>query len=618
MCGIIAYVGQSECTSFLIEGLRRLEYRGYDSAGIACYEGKGSGFKVLKAEGKLENIERALKSTPLRGNIGIGHTRWATHGKPNTINAHPHRAGATVLVHNGIIENYDAIRTELTERGYRMVSETDSELFGHLVEEQRKKGMSFEEAVRTAFLRLEGSCSVVVVNDEQPDTVVAIRNGTPLVVAHVSKDKKGAKAVGCFVASDAQAILEHTNTVTFLENEDLVVCKTDGFHIFPIGQPISPKSEIKRKSVILDWTPASMDKAGFPHYMLKEIHEQPRAVLDTLDNLVDRDTATLKFRPIEDMLRRANKIQLVACGTAWHAALVGKYILETEARIPVEVDLGSEYRYRKPIVTSDTLVIAISQSGETADTLAALREAKRLGAMTAAICNVRGSTLERESDFTLFTAAGPEIGVASTKAFTTQILTLILLGKSAAFIRNWHNRPVDLKSMSKIPHLIQGALDRAAAVDAMVSACIESKGFLYIARGKFFPIALEGALKMKEISYVHAEGYPAGELKHGPIAMVEPSMTVVVVAPRDELYDKTISNLQEVKARGGKIVAIGAEGDSQLEALADHFLPYTFAGDWSDLLVTSVPMQLLAYRAAVLKGTDVDKPRNLAKSVTVE
>lgn len=614
MCGIVAYVGTKDCADFLVSGLRRLEYRGYDSAGIACYDGaKKSGFEIVKAEGKLENIEKVLGKAPLKGSTGIGHTRWATHGKPNTINAHPHRAGSTVLVHNGIIENYEKIRDELTVKGCKMVSETDSELFGHLVEDLMvRQNLDFEEAVRQAFLRLEGSCSVVVVNDRYPDMVIAIRNGTPLVVAHASK------SAGCFVASDAQAVLEHTNIITYLENEDMVVCRRDSFQIFSLREPVSSRKPIARQATTLDWTLQSMDKAGYPHYMLKEIHEQPRAILDTLDNLVDRETGIPRLQPMADMVKKATRIQLVACGTAWHAALIGKYILETEARIAVDVDLASEYRYRKPIVDSNTLMIAISQSGETADTLAALREAKRLGAMTAAICNVRGSTLAREAGFTMFTAAGPEIGVASTKAFTTQILALMLLGQYVAATRHSNDTMLDVHFYLKLPHLIQSALDKAEEVAKIARSTIDSKGFLFIARGRLFPIALEGALKMKEISYIHAEGYPAGELKHGPIAMVEPGMTVVVLAPRDDLYDKTISNLQEVKARGGKIVTVGSTGDSQLARLSDHFIGYSFAADWSDALLASIPMQILAYHAAVLKGTDVDKPRNLAKSVTVE
>jgi glucosamine--fructose-6-phosphate aminotransferase (isomerizing) len=612
MCGIIAYVGDRDCARFLIEGLRRLEYRGYDSAGIACDKRDGKGFQIVKAGGKLENIERELKGSPLSGNIGIGHTRWATHGKPNTVNAHPHRTGATVLVHNGIIENYENIRAELVSKGHQIISETDSELFGHLVEEIQKGGMGFEEAVRTAFLKLEGSCSIVVVSDRDPEKVIAIRNGTPLLVAHASK------AGGCFIASDVQAVLEHTNTVTYLEDEDMVVCRRDGFQIFRLREP---GKRVDRKAVTLDWTLASMDKAGFPHYMLKEIHEQPRAILDTLDNLVERDTGLPRFEPMAAMIKKASKIQIVACGTAWHAALIGKYILENEARMPVEVDLASEYRYRDPVAGPDTLVLAISQSGETADTLAAIWEAKRRGAMTAAICNVRASTLTREADFTLFTAAGPEIGVASTKAFTTQVLVLMLLGQFVGRVRDGkldHKLPFDLHFYLRLPHLMQAALDEAGAVEAIARECINSKGFLYIARGRLFPIALEGALKMKEISYMHAEGYPAGELKHGPIALVEPSMTMVVLAPRDSLYDKTISNLQEVKARGGRIVTIGNKGDAQLQRLSDKFLGYDFGGDWSDPLLASIPMQLLAYHVAVMKGTDVDKPRNLAKSVTVE
>lgn len=611
----MGYIGTNECVPYLIKGLKLLEYRGYDSSGVASLvSGK---FEVLKSEGKLENIEKELSRKPLSGKIGIGHTRWATHGKPNSINAHPHRAGSTVLVHNGIIENYDSIRQDLLKKGAKIISETDSELFGHLVEEQLAKKLSFVEAVRTAFLKLEGSCSIVVVNDKHPDQLIAVRNGTPLV-ACFSK-----KSGGAMIASDAQALIEHSNEVTFLENEDMIVCDGNGFKVYNIHSPIEEKNMIKREPTTLDWSLTSMDKAGYPHYMLKEIFEQPRAILDTLDNLVDRQTAIPRMDFLKTVLPKVDKIHVVACGTAWHAGLVGKYILEQHARIPVEVDLASEYRYRNPIVNNKTLFLAISQSGETADTIAALREAKKQGATIASICNVRGSSIARESDFTLFTAAGPEIGVASTKAFTTQILVLMMMGQVIAHLKNndegADNQKLDLHFYLRLPHLIQNALDNDAKIKAIAKNCLDtSKGFLYIGRGKLFPIALEGALKMKEITYIHAEGYPAGELKHGPIAMVDPSMTIVVIAPRDNLFDKTISNLQEVKARGGKIVAIGTKGDEQLKKLSDHFLEYDFSGDFSDVLLSAIPLQLLSYHCAVLRGTDVDKPRNLAKSVTVE
>jgi len=615
MCGIIGYVGSQNCSHLLVAGLKRLEYRGYDSAGIACYS-DGS-FKIVKNEGKIQNIEKLLEKTPLAGKIGIGHTRWATHGKPNSINAHPHRAGRTVLVHNGIIENYEEIREELWAKGYSMVSETDSELFGHLVEDYLKQGLDFIEAVRVSFLRLRGSCTIVTVNDDCPDTIIAIRNGTPLVAAYAPQSG------GAFVASDAQALIEHTNKVSFLEDQDMVICSAQGFAVYSIHEPIAQQKPLQRPPTTLDWSLASMEKEGFPHYMLKEIYEQPRAMLETLDGLIDRESGIPLLTGLKEILPSIKSIHMVACGTAWHAAVVGRYILESVARIPVIVDLGSEYRYRQPVVDPDCLVIAVSQSGETADTLAALREAKSRGAKTAAICNVRGSTLTREADMTFFTSAGPEIGVASTKAFTTQILMMMFLGQYIAHEKHLstngaQGRPLDVPFFLKLPHAIQSVLAIDDQIKAIAADCLKSRGFLFTGRGILFPIALEGALKMKEISYIHAEGYPAGELKHGPIAMVDTDMNVVVLAPRDGLYEKNISNLQEVKARGGKIIAIGNRGDHSLQKMADHFIGLDFAADWSDAILASIPLQLLAYHVAVFKGTDVDKPRNLAKSVTVE
>jgi glucosamine--fructose-6-phosphate aminotransferase (isomerizing) len=618
MCGIIGYIGSQDCPSFIIEGLRLLEYRGYDSAGIACFDGKR--FDIVKAGGKIGNVEKLLAQHPLHGTVGIGHTRWATHGKPNDVNAHPHRAGRTVLVHNGIIENYEEIRTELTAKGYTMVSETDSELFGHLVEEQIKKGLIFEEAVRTSFLRLRGSCTIVIAHDDHPDMLIAVRNGTPLVAGYSKKSG------GAFVASDAQGLMAHTHDVTFLENEDMVICRADGINVYSIHKPVAQQKPLPRPATTLDWSVASMEKEGFDHYMLKEIHEQPRALLDTLDSMIDRDTGVPHMGALKTLLPKIRSIHMIACGTAWHAAMVGRYILESVARIPVTVDLASEYRYRDPVVGPDTLVLAVSQSGETADTIAALRQAKAQGAVTAAICNVRGSTIARDVDTVFFTAAGPEIGVASTKAFTTQILMMMLLGQYIAHerkilparTRGKGKDPLDVAFFLKLPHMVQSALDLDGAIRDIAEKTLQSRGFLYVARGLLFPIALEGALKMKEISYCHAEGYAAGELKHGPIAMVDPTMTIVVLAPKDALYEKNISNLQEVKARGGRIIGIGNKGDTQLERLSDHFIGLDFAGDWSDAVLATIPLQLLSYHAAVLKGTDVDKPRNLAKSVTVE
>lgn len=603
MCGIMGYVGEKECASYIIGGLKRLEYRGYDSSGIAVTN--GTKFQIVKSEGKIKNIESILEKNPLPGKAGIGHTRWATHGKPNSINAHPHRVGNTVLVHNGIIENYEEIKQLLLKKGRTFVSETDSELFGHLVEDQMASGTDFLESVRLSFLKLRGSCTIVSAHDTEPRKIIAIRTGTPLVAT------QSKSAAGCFVASDPQALLEHSNEIIYLENEDVAICEKDRIQIYNLRSPFKNQKAIERAAVALNWNAASVEKEGFEHYMLKEIHEQPRAVLDTIDGYNDRTSTKV----IQNLVNHPKIIHLVACGTAWHACLIGRSILEEATRIPVVVDLGSEYRYRNPIIDENTLVIAVSQSGETADTLAAIREAKSRGATTAAICNVRGSSLAREVDQTFYTNAGPEIGVASTKAFTTQILMFMMLGHGITQIKN---ERLDLSSLLKIPHLIQLVLANEAKLKEIAKYYLNSTGFLFLGRGLLFPIALEGALKIKEISYVHAEGYPAGELKHGPIAMVDSNVAVIVIAPQDKLYEKNISNLHEVKARGGKIVAFGNEGDTHLEKLSDHFVGLPFHNDWSDTILATVPLQLLAYHVAVLKGTDVDKPRNLAKSVTVE
>ena len=627
MCGIIAFVGSRSqknnldhqpntlnCANLLVQGLRRLEYRGYDSSGVAVFNPKRRTFSVVKAAGKLDNILPLLNADNSEGMVGIGHTRWATHGQPNAINAHPHRVGKTVLVHNGIIENYDEIRSELLTRGRTIVSETDSELFGHLVEENLAKQTSeklpnnFRLAVSDAFQRLEGSCSIVVAHDDFADEVIAIRNGTPLVATYSKKTG------GAFVASDAQALIEHNNEIIFLENEDLVSLTPDGLQIFSLK---TPTQQVERPVTKLNWSAASIDKAGYAHYMLKEIHEQPRAILDTLDTLIDRNAAQMKVDGLDALLDGVERVHIVACGTAWHAGLITKYFLESETRLPCEVDLASEYRYRNPVINKNTLVIAISESGETADTLAAVREAKRLGGRVAAICNVRGSTLTRDVDVTLFTACGPEIGVASTKAFTTQVLVGQLLAQHWAMLLG-RKTSFDLAYFLRLPHLVQAVLDKSAEIKKLTLKHMNSKGFLFIARGTLFPVVLEGALKMKEISYIHAEGYPAGELKHGPIAMVEASMSVVVVAPRDHLFEKTVSNLQEVKARGGRIIAIGNTNDDQLRGLSEDFLGIPFDDPLSHPILAVIPMQILAYEAAVFKGTDVDQPRNLAKSVTVE
>ncbi|OFZ00662.1 MAG: hypothetical protein A2Z97_14020 [Bdellovibrionales bacterium GWB1_52_6] len=626
MCGIVGYVGKRPALKILISGLRRLEYRGYDSAGVAFFEGSATGSKIhiQKSEGKLENVERLLDASPGRYEdvcCGIGHTRWATHGKPTTQNAHPHQTGHVVLVHNGIIENYQTIKAELIARGHRPQSETDSELLGFLVLEEMNRGSSLFEAVRKSFQRLQGQCSVVIMSEKEPGTVIGVRNGSPLVAA---ADPKG----GAILASDPQPLLELAREVVYLEHGDIVVSNDRGMRFYDLetGAPV------ERHPTQLEWSADRLDKQGFPHYMLKEIYEQPTALIDTLNGLLDRATTdpfTLARQPGVELLERAKEITIVACGTSWYAALLGKYWLERWARIPVNLELASEYRYRDPVMNEGTLLVGISQSGETADTLAVLRKSKKSEIPTLAITNVRGSSISREASATFYTCAGPEIGVAATKSFTTQLLSMLLfsgalmLKPRAAAVPGDITRRFD--DMIRLPHVLSDYLgDRsgkmASSIRETARALQLSKGFFFIGRGYSFPIALEGALKLKEIAYVHAEGYAAGELKHGPIAMIDENMTVVVLAPGDTWRDKTVSNLQEVKARGARILGVGSASDSELKSMCDHWieLPNVQLDEaFMPFFLTAV-VQLLSYELAVLKGTDVDKPRNLAKSVTVK
>jgi glucosamine--fructose-6-phosphate aminotransferase (isomerizing) len=616
----------------LLQGLKRLEYRGYDSAGVAYFrDGK---IEVKKSEGKLANVEKILAAEIKMKDVhcGIGHTRWATHGKPTTQNAHPHRTGHVVLVHNGIIENYQEIKRELTKRGHLPASETDSELFGFLVLEEMDAGLSLVDAVRKAFQKLQGQCSVVVMSEKEPGTVVGVRNGSPLVAA---TDPEG----GALLASDAQPLLTYTQDVFFLENGDLVVGTPKGLTFLSLetGKPLD------RTSTRLNWSPDKLDKQGFPHFMLKEIHEQPTALVDTLNGILDRAKLTpfpLAHQPGVKFFDDVQEISLVACGTAWHSACLGKYWLEKWAQIRVNVELASEFRYRQPVLSEQTVVMGISQSGETADTLAALREVRKQKVPTVAITNSRGSTLSREADAILYTSAGPEIGVAATKTFTTQMLTLMLLAGHLADRRVAEKprrgsvpRP-DAKAVTqlfedvvRLPHILNAALEPQSEMSKNISKAAkilqDSKGFFFIGRGTSFPLALEGALKLKEIAYYHAEGYAAGELKHGPIAMIDKGMTVVVLAPQDHWRDKTVSNLEEVKARGARILGFGSPQDSAFQELCDEFVPMPKVEgrpiDESLYPFLLAPMvQLLSYELACLRGTDVDKPRNLAKSVTVE
>ena len=622
MCGIVGYTGSRRAVDLLLKGLERLEYRGYDSSGVAYFEPSGK-ISIRKSEGKLANVRKILAaesdSNASMSHCGIGHTRWATHGKPTTQNAHPHRVGSVVLVHNGIIENYLEIRDELVSRGHRPKSETDSELFGFLVVEELDRSHSFPEAVRRAFLKLKGACSVVVMNENDPGVVIGVRNGAPLVVA---KDPQG----GTLIASDAQPLLEYSRDVIFLENGDFVIARGQGEMEV---QSIETGARVARKSMHLDWSADQFELNGYPHYMLKEIHEQPGAWVDTLNAILDRASGEpfpLAPQPGVALLEKAQSLILIACGTSWHAALLGKYWLERFARIPVQVELASEFRYREPVLLPGTLVVGLSQSGETADTLAVIREMRAKKVPTLGLTNVRGSTLAREADAVFFTSAGPEVGVAATKTFTTQMIVLLLWAGALSVKRGYSEATQFFSQVLQLPHGLEAMLRSDGPLIQRVREAakkLESgKGVFFIGRGFSFPIALEGALKLKEIAYVHAEGYAAGELKHGPIAMIDEDMWVVVLAPKDSWRDKTVSNLEEVKARGAKILGVGNEEDESLKRLCDVWLSYPKATEsWDESLLaffTAPVVQLLSYEIALLKGTDVDKPRNLAKSVTVE
>ncbi len=622
MCGIVGYVGNRVALDVLIQGLRRLEYRGYDSAGIALF--RSGKLEIKKSQGKLENVEKLFDDDRRKYKdalCGIGHTRWATHGKPTTQNAHPHRVGHVALVHNGIIENYQHIKEELIARGHKPQSETDSELLGFLIFEEMEKGMSLAEATRLSFLKLEGQCGVVVVSEREPDVIVGVRNGSPLVVA---RDSEG----GVVFASDAQPILEYSKDVIFLENGDVAIRTKTSLKIIQLADG----TEVTRPTTHLELTAQTMDKNGYPHYMLKEIHEQPDALVDTLNGLVDRSSGKpFQFaeQPSVQLLRDASDIVLIACGTSFHAAMVAKYWFEQFAKIYVQVELASEFRYRKPVLNPKTLVIGISQSGETADTLAVVRTLKGQQ-KTLAITNVRGSTLGREADGVLYTSAGPEIGVAATKTFSVQMMALLLCAGFMASERKTMTQEALSKlfeELVKIPHHLKDDLDPQGKLQKEVKRAakglLDSKGYFFIGRGYSYPLALEGALKLKEIAYDHAEGYAAGELKHGPIAMLDKRMTVVVLAPRDAWREKTVSNLEEVKARSARILGVGEAQDTNLEKLCDFWIPITNFSkrqfDEALLPFLMVPViQLLSYEIALLRGTDVDKPRNLAKSVTVE
>jgi glucosamine--fructose-6-phosphate aminotransferase (isomerizing) len=624
MCGIVGYVGSRPALKVVLQGLERLEYRGYDSAGVAL--GFVDGIRIRKHEGRLSQIEALLKPEEKvlqASQIGIGHTRWATHGKPTTQNAHPHRVGSVVLVHNGIIENFLTIREELKTRALTPQSETDSELLGYLVEDAYLAGAkSLREATSMAMKKIEGACSAVLMDEREPDVIVAVRQGSPLVAA---RDPEG----GVFLASDAQPILPYTNEVLFLEDGDLLEARAQGFQIWSLPTQ-TPVERVPQK---LEWSVEKLDRGGFPHYMLKEIYEQPTALVDTLSSLTDRRTSERSFMMPIPPLTHADELVIAACGTSWHAAMVGRYWLEEWSGLRVNVELASELRYRTFSSRPRLVLMGMSQSGETADTLAVIREAKRLGIPTLGITNVRGSTLSREAGLTYFTGAGPEIGVAATKTFLTQMLGLYIMSGSrlAAKVEKESVRRAQMleEALLRLPHQLRDWMEPTSRkfegvslqehISQIAERFQEMRGFFFMGRGTSYPLALEGALKLKEIAYLHAEGYAAGELKHGPIAMLDPSMTVVVLAPKDRWRDKTVSNLQEVKARGAHILAIGSEGDAELESLSDAWIAIPPGVPESLQPFFLAPaLQLFSYELACLKGTDVDRPRNLAKSVTVE
>jgi glucosamine--fructose-6-phosphate aminotransferase (isomerizing) len=613
MCGIVGYTGHRQATPLLLEGLKRLEYRGYDSAGVALVaDGR---IEVHKAPGKIGVLEKELGKTLPDGRCGIAHTRWATHGAPNTVNAHPHTdcGGTLALVHNGIVENAGALRTALAKRGHVFRSETDTEVLAHLIEEllaSAREGGTLVEAVAGALQQVQGTYGIAVVSTREPDTIVAARHGSPLLV--------GVGAGENFLASDASAVLAHTRSVVYLDDGELAVVRPTEYRILDLDAVEKAKTVTR-----VDWDLATVERSGYAHFMLKEIMEQPESLRNTLrGRLLEEDgTARLGGLNITDeQLLQVNRIVFTACGTSWHSALIGEYMMEELARIPSEVEYASEFRYRNPIVDERTLVVGISQSGETADTLAALREAKRRGARTLGLVNVVGSTIGREVDGGIYLHAGPEIGVASTKAFTSQIAALALLTLRMGRLRSLsilQGREV-VRALGRLPELVERVLAKASLVERIAERMMRASNVLYLGRGYNFPVALEGALKLKEISYIHAEGYPAAEMKHGPIALIDDLMPVVFIAPKDAVHQKVVSNVEEVKARGGHVLAVVTEGDGALAKLADHTIEVPETLDLLTPVLTVLPLQLLAYYIAVRRGCNVDQPRNLAKSVTVE
>ena len=620
MCGIVGYVGNKQVVPLIIDGLRKLEYRGYDSAGIAVVN-EAHDLEIRRAEGKLRNLEEAIRLSPLDGTYGIGHTRWATHGRPTEENAHPHRdcTGRVVVVHNGIIENYLQLKERLRKSDHRFVTETDTEIIAHLIEEYLKEDPSFERAVRVTVSELRGIFALSIINANEPDTIIAVRQGPPVVIGLGDRE--------FFVASDIPPILQHTRDVFFLGDGEIAIINKEAVRVTDFeGNSVQPS--IQR----ITWDPIMAEKGGFKHFMLKEIYEQPRAVRDSVQGRISLDSGQVFLDDMPNItaadFKRFTSITIAACGTSWHAGLAGKYMIEQLARIPVDVDYASEFRYRNPVMDENSLLLVISQSGETADTIAALREAKELGAKVLAICNVQGSMIVREADGTILTHAGPEIGVASTKAFTCQMVALYLLGLYLGQVRGTLSSEEAMghaQQLAELPVKLEHLLNDSDGIEDLAKEFFRVTDFLYLGRGINFPVALEGALKLKEISYIHAEGYPAGEMKHGPNALIDERLPVLFINTKEngnhssELrYEKTHSNIVEVKAREGIVISVLTEGDSMSSVASDYVIEIPPASDLLCPILSIIPLQLLAYHIAVRRGCDVDQPRNLAKSVTVE
>ncbi|MBN2057739.1 MAG: glutamine--fructose-6-phosphate transaminase (isomerizing) [Candidatus Saganbacteria bacterium] len=609
MCGIFGYIGNKEAVPFLMEGLKKLEYRGYDSAGVATLD-KGKVF-VSKRAGKIADLEELLRRKPIKGHIGIGHTRWATHGKPSDANSHPHEdcTGKIVVVHNGIIENYLELRRDLAQKGHKFTSVTDTEVIAHLIEENYAGNLL--EAVAVTLNQVQGSYALAVVSEHEPDKIIIARHGSPLIVGFGENE--------CYLSSDIPAMLKYTAEIIKLDNGEVAVLAKDELKVFDLqGKAVAKESEL------ISWDPESAEKGGYAHFMLKEIHEQPSAIRKTIEGRIEAENHKIHFDELnltDDEIRKINRVVFTACGTSWHAALVGEYLFEQYARIPAEVEYAAEFRYRQPIIDQNTLVIAITQSGETADTLGAVWEAKARDAKVISICNVVGSSIARESHGVVYTNAGPEIGVASTKAFTTQLtviyLLAILFGKRKGVVSDSEATKL-INDLIELPGKIEEALYQEEAVQHVAERFYRATNALYLGRGKGFPIALEGALKLKEVSYIHAEGYPAAEMKHGPIALIDHNMPVVVLALSGRRYEKILGNIEEVKARGGKVIAVACEGNTDITEKADEIIYIPLTSEALSPILAVIPLQLLAYYIAVKRGCHVDQPRNLAKSVTVE